>query len=222
MRDDKEEARKLRKEEKSYREISEELGVPKSTLSDWLRDKEWSQEIKENLDKEADDNRKNHLIKYSKKRAKEAAQKREKDKQEAAEEINKISEEGLKLIGISLYWAEGGKTSKNEFNFSNSDPKMIRVMMKFLRKIAKVPEEEIQAKIHLYPDTDQQAAIKHWQKVTDLPEENFPPPQVQVSRASKGKRNTNTLPYGTLHIRIYDTELISKMKGWIQGLIKQT
>ncbi|MEF8846933.1 MAG: helix-turn-helix domain-containing protein [Candidatus Paceibacterota bacterium] len=222
MHDDKKEAIRLRKEEKSYREISSKLGVSKSTLSDWLADKKWSQKIKKKLIKkskeEADHS---HLKHYSKKRSKEAARKREKDKARAADDINEITKENLKLIGTALYWAEGGKKSNNEFNFSNSDPKMIKVMMKFLREIVEIPDDEIQAKIHLYPDTNQESAIQYWKKVTDLPEENFPSPQTQISRSSKKKRS-NRLPNGTLHLRIYNTELVSKIKGWIRGIINQS
>lgn len=42
MRQDKETAKNLRKLGKSYREIEEELGIPRSTLSDWFGSEEWS------------------------------------------------------------------------------------------------------------------------------------------------------------------------------------
>ena len=49
MRDDKHIAIKLRKQEKSYSKISKELSVPKSTLSAWFSDINWSKSIKSNL-----------------------------------------------------------------------------------------------------------------------------------------------------------------------------
>ena len=51
MRNDKKEAIQLRTEGKSYNEIKKMLGVPKSTLSDWLHNIQWSKVVKNNLSK---------------------------------------------------------------------------------------------------------------------------------------------------------------------------
>jgi transposase-like protein len=42
-------AKELRKKGKSYSEISKQMGVPKSTLSYWFSDKNWSRDVKGRL-----------------------------------------------------------------------------------------------------------------------------------------------------------------------------
>ena len=56
MRNDRHLAIKLRKKGMSYNKIVEELGIPKSTMVYWFRDKAWSKKIKKRL------NEKNNFI----------------------------------------------------------------------------------------------------------------------------------------------------------------
>ena len=51
MRNDKHLALKLRKLGKSYNKISNELDIPKSTLCSWFSKIDWSQSVKEELNK---------------------------------------------------------------------------------------------------------------------------------------------------------------------------
>jgi len=53
MRTEKQEASNLRKNGKSYKEIYDTLGIPKSTLSDWFRNEDWSKKITKYLNKES-------------------------------------------------------------------------------------------------------------------------------------------------------------------------
>lgn len=218
MRNDQHLAIKLRKKKKSYNEISKLLGIPKSTLHYWFRGKTWSEKIKKDLIRKAQKSTQNNLIAYRKIRAQEAARIREQYKKKASKEIKRLSKKNLKLIGSSLYWAEGANKNRNSLRFSNSDPFMIKIMMKFFREICNVPNEKIKARIHLYPGMSQKGATSYWRKITVLHRENFLKTQTQVSRASKGKRQKNTLPHGTLHLSVNSTELTCKVKGWIRGI----
>jgi len=225
MRDDQHLAIKLRKKKKSYNEISELLKIPKSTLHYWFKGKPWSEKIKKDLTKKLQKSARNRLIAYSRIHAQEAAKKREEYKEKAfkefSKEIKRLSQRDLKLIGLALYWAEGANKNRNSLRFCNSDPLMIKIMMKFFREICNVPNEKIKARIHLYPKMSQKGATSYWRKITALPMKNFLKIQTQVSRASKGKRRKNTLPYGTLHLSVNSTELTSNVKGWIQGITNQ-
>ena len=58
---------KLRRQGKSYSKISKELGVPKSTLSDWFSDIDWSKSIKADLTKKANYIARKRLRAYNKK-----------------------------------------------------------------------------------------------------------------------------------------------------------
>lgn len=218
----------LRKKGKTYGEIEKILKLPKSTVAWWLRGVKIPESLrKQILERSRKKWRKNIVAYnnvYSKIRSEEAAKIREgykeKAKEEISKEIKKLSLRDLKLIGVALFWAEGDKKNRHLARVSNSDPFIILAIMRFFREICKVPEEKIKAKIHLYPQTNVQQATRYWSKITRLPSIQFTKPQTQISKASKRKRDPNTLPYGTLHLYISNTELKCKILGWIEGISK--
>lgn len=211
----------LRKKGKSYNEICKLSGIPKSTLSSWLKNLPLSKVVKKNKINLAKLIWSKNIIKYNKQRSKLYQVKVKKILNKYSKEIPKINNQALFWIGLSLFWAEGGKREKWALKFVNSDAKMIQIMMKFFRKICKIPDEKIKLRIHLYPNMDEEKTKKYWSQIAKLPLKNFYSSQTQISKSSKNKRAPNRLPYGTLHMSICDANLVKKMKGWNLGLIKQ-
>ena len=215
----------LRKKGKTYGEIEKILNLPKSTVAWWLRNIKISKALqKQILERSREKWRKNITAYnriYSKVRSAEAARVRKRFQEKASREIKRVSKKDLKFIGTALYWTEGNLKNRNRLHFSNSNPLIIKTIMKFFREICNIPEEKIRARIHLYPGINERKATNYWVKITNLPRQNFHPPQIQVSRASKGKRPRNTLPYGTLHLTINNTKLTCRVKGWIQGITEK-
>jgi len=215
----------FRKRGKTYSEIAKILNLPKSTVAWWSKKAKISKSLqKQILERSKEKWRKNitaYNKVYAKIRSQEAARIREKYKEKATKEIKDLSKKDLKLIGTALYWAEGGKENRNSLWFSNSDPLMIKTMMKFFREICKIPDEKIKAKIHLYPQINPKKATYYWSKITGLSSAQFTKPQIQISKASKKKRSVYRLPYGTLHLGIHNTEITCKVKGWIKGITEK-
>ena len=212
----------LRKQGKTYGEIEKILKLPKSTVGWWLRgikmpktiEKQTLERCRKKWRKNINDyNRINGKI-----RSEIAAKIREGYKEKAAKEIKSVSKNNLKFIGSALYWAEGGTKNRHCLRFANSNPKIIKVIIKFFREICNIQDEKIKARIHLYPSIDQQKATTYWKTITGLSKNNFHPPQTQISRSSKRKRPRNTLPYGTLHLTVCSTQLACQVKGWIKGI----
>ena len=144
----------------------------------------------------------------------------------AISQINSLSKRELLLVGTALYWAEGYKNKKEipgnqHIQFVNSDPYMITLFLRFLREILQVPEEKFYVSIRIHPNINEQSTIKFWSKVTNVPKERFHT-EHQISRLSRGKRPRNSLPYGTLDIKVCNRQKFQQIKGWIEGLIKQT
>jgi transposase-like protein len=206
----------LRKLGKSYSEIRKIYSIPKSTLSDWLKEIKMDPKIKTELETRTYEK----LKEEAKKKMEKALKVRQTTENQSKMEIKEITNKELKLIGTALFWAEGSKRERQHLRFANSDPELIKVFLKFCRKVCKIPEEKIKARIHLYPGMDVQKAMKFWSEVTGIPPENFYKPQVQVSRASKRKRGKK-LPFGTLHLVCGNTETFCKVKGWIQGICEK-
>lgn len=211
-------ARTLRIQGHSLREIVAKIKCAKSSISEWVRDISLTVEQIERLKSNQDKGRAkaaNHPNS-----PKQVWNNLRKDIAETAvKEISvKYSKYALKIIGSALYWAEGSKSSINMVSFSNSDPKMIALMMKFFRNICGVPEKKFRGAVNIHPHLDKEKAVKFWSKISGIPVKQFHKTQIAVSKASKHKRDT--LPLGTFRIVISDVRLQSKIKGWIQGLGK--
>jgi len=215
----KETAIHLREKGKTCGEITSILDVPKSTIWCWIKDLSLSKEIKKQiLDKTREKCRKNILAYNKNVRPVEAAKIRDAWTEKARKEIMVISDKNLKLIGAAIYWAEGNTKNRNRIQFSNSNPLLVKVAIKFFREICKVKDDRICARVHIYPGLDYKKTLNFWSRITNLPKGRFYTPQIQISRASKRVMARNTLPHGTLHLTICSTELSSIVKGWIQGI----
>ncbi len=216
----------LRKKGKTYGEIEKALKVPKSTIAWWLKDvkipKTTQDKILEKSRKKWKKNITSYNKIYAKLRSQEAKEKREKIENETSKEIKNLSKKDIQLIGCALYWAEGNKKNKWNLRFANSDPAIIKIIMRFFQEICALPKEKIKARIHLYPEINHLKALNYWKKITSLPGNNFQKSQIQISKASKGKRPRNTLPYGTLHLTAGNTKITCKVKGWIKGISNKT
>lgn len=215
---EKEKARVLRKQGKSINQIVEEAGLSKASVSEWVRDIILTNDQKSNLSQRGrsfesiEKRRLNRLTNESAKRQIVI------DK--AKEDFTSISVEQLKLIGIILYLGEGGKTERGIARVSNSDPLVIKMMMRFFREICKVPEEKFRGHIHTFAHADVDKTEKYWSKITGIRMSQFHKTYIKASSASLQKRYT--LPFGTMSINVCDTKLFLTIKGWIEKVQELT
>lgn len=213
-KDKKIKARLLRQSGFSISEIKDKLSVSKSSVSIWVRDVKLDQNQLNKISEKM-----SGRIVVEKRRTTRLA--RELVKRQiiidlAKKQINKITLRELWLIGVMLYWAEGGKTQRSLVRFSNGDPEMIKIMMKFFRKICKVPEDKFRCYLHIHPHLDHILAEKYWSKITKVNLKQFFKTYHKMNVASKNKKDN--LPMGTLDVYICDTQLFLKIKGWAQGI----
>lgn len=216
MRKDKQETIQLRRLGKSYSEIKNILGVPKSTLSDWLRTTRWSNKIKYQLTKKAQKRSTIQLRKLNRIYRKNLERIYQEARIEAGEEFRKFKFHPLFIAGVSIYWGEGDKTTKHNIRISNTDPLMIRLFIKFLREVCGVPEERIRANVLLYPDLDQNKCKRFWVGKTGLSDKNF-----NKSVVIQGRHKTRRLPYGVCNINTSSSYLKQKMFVWLTLLPKE-
>jgi len=220
VREEKSVAIQMRKEGKSYREINRLLNVPMRTLFSWFKGIKLSSEARRRIRDDARRIWSQNILNYNRKRIFIINKSKEEFKNKISKEIGDITERELMLIGVALYWAEGSKKEKWTINFSNSDPQIIRLMMLFFRRICKVKEDKFRAWIQIHPNISEGKAKNFWSKVTRIPPIQFNKTQINVSRSSKLRRNRDALPFGTVHVRISDVNLLNRIKGWILGLSK--
>lgn len=210
-----------RKKGYSYSIISKKLKLSKSTLSDWLKEIPFKPN-KETMNRIDLARLKSIQTRHDKKiadikNAKEIAKK----------ELGKITKRDLWLLGIGLYWGEGDKSSSEGVKIMNSDPLMIKMMIKWFKEICKLNYNNFRAAVHIYPDNDIKEAIEYWSKITKIPKSQFGKTQIDI-RKNKSKKKKNKLPYGTIKITIksnrkkeFGVFLNRRIIGWIEALKNQ-
>ena len=212
MRKDKEQAFKLRHQNKSYKQISRELDIPLGTLCGWFQDKPWSQDIRDKLGQEASlafPEKLRRIVAANKERWKEL---HKTYRQEAVKEFSKLKEDPLFLAGIMLYWGEGEKQQKSsQVRLANSEPEMIKIFNLFLTRVLKIPPEKISAWLLLYPDLVDSVQKNFWSKTTGIPIEQF-----KKSIYIKGRHPTKRLSYGVCTIFISSRALKERILKWLE------
>jgi hypothetical protein len=220
----KEKAILLRSRGKSYGEIMKILGIlSKGTLNYWFRDLKLNDIAKKRLKRITDQTKKKNLIGFNKRRTKAILKENKSIYKESERLIGRLSKRELLLIGVSLYWGEGVNKALVKgyqlVTFVNSDPNMVIVFIKFLREILCVEDNKIKPGIIIHPNVDANDAVIFWSHLTGLPKEQFWV-SVAVSKASKHKRPSHSLVYGTIHLRVNNRRLFCMIRGYISGISK--
>lgn len=213
MRNDKEKATFLRHSGKSYRQIQEEMSVPRSTLSAWFGGQDWSQKIRARLSADQ--------LKASAVRMRELDRVRganlkmiyEEARSEAREEFEKLKYHPLFVSGLMLYWGEGTKNPRTPAKIANTDPVLLSLYMLFLTGICRVPIAKIKAHVLIYPDLDEKTCRAYWSKKTGIPWTNF-----TKSVTIKGRHPSRRLNWGVCIIHVSSLYFKQKMLEWLRIL----
>ncbi len=179
-------AKKLRIDGLSYKEISDKLGVAKSTLFSWIS------EIKNPgfLTKE---DQLLHLEKIRKLAAKVNRSKKESRikeidrivKKEVSSYVLFNNQEYLKSLLSMLYWAEGTKTG-GAVIFANTDPNLALLFITLLRKCFPIDESKFRIRLHLHYYHKNASIRKYWASILKVPESQFG--KIHLKRRSKNKK----------------------------------
>ncbi|TSC91286.1 MAG: Resolvase helix-turn-helix protein [Parcubacteria group bacterium Gr01-1014_2] len=215
----------LRLEGKTYGEIRNTFGIPKSTLSVWFSKLKVSKKAQRIIESKRG-NGYLKLIEFNKIRTLNIKEENERIRKDYESKINNLSNRELMILGAALYWGEGYKNFNIKRNgtypyicFGNSDPQMIAAFIEFLKRILGISKEKIKGQVMIYPNLNPKKSVDYWQSITKIPKENFRY-QVALSRASQRKRPKHLLPYGTLQLRVSRRQEFFKIKGLIDGIIK--
>ena len=212
-------AKELRaKDGLSVREIARIIGASRSSVSLWVRGVVLSDPQKEELRKH------NPASKdFYKKRstiASSALSKKYKDLrigyQESGRELSiQYNSDPLYVAGCMLYWAEGGKTQRNVFSFTNMDIEMHKFFLRFLRKFFNIQNKDICCHIrtHYLSDKTQDEIGSFWK--TELGLDNLQNIYFSIEKRIPKQPRVN-YGYGILQIRVNSTELVQTIFGSIK------
>lgn len=220
---EKEIAIKLRRLGKTYLEILRVVHVAKSTLAIWLKEVGLSVPEKQTF---------SEIKRMASLRGGQAKKKQRLERQnfiisKSKSEILSISERELFLTGIILYWAEGTKEKEHhpgsQLQFSNMDPKMIRIFLIWLLKTCKIDKNMIVFNIFLHKTHKKRVEEikRHWSRITNFPVSNFNTIYWKKNKNKTKRKNTKENYYGVLKIKVRKSSvLVRKIAGWVDGIFE--
>ena len=222
---EKEKAIALRKEGKTYSDILRAIPVAKSTLSIWLRSVGMAKAQKQIFTKA----KRLASLRGGQAKKKQRIEKQEKIFFEAKSEIKNLSIKDFFLIGVVLYWAEGTKEKQyrpgSPTAFSNMDPKMIILFLKWLDEICKIPNNMILFEIMIHASHKERIdeVRQFWSKTTGFSVDNFSKVYLKNNKIKKtNRKNTGEKYHGVLKIMVRrSSNLVRKIAGWSDGIFEK-
>lgn len=217
MRNDKHLAIGLRRKGRSYKQIENELGIARSTLSGWFSDLEWSNGIKADLTRRANYINHNRFRKVVRERTAMWEKWREQARQEARDQYPGFKNNPLFVAGIMLYWGEGDSKLENcQVILSNTNENIIRLFASFLRQFCLVMNERLRGEMILYADLNEEICASYWTKASGIPIAQFHKTQFIV-----GRHPTRRLSYGVFQVRLGSRQIKEKIAVWIDLFQKE-
>jgi AcrR family transcriptional regulator len=202
-----EKARKLRVEKHlSIDEIAARLALPRTTVYYWLRDmplgrpRRWSAGQRRGT--------RNMQRKYALRRAAAYLQGRI--------EFADLIEDPTFRDFLCLYMAEGSKRSRNTVAVCNSDPRIVVLCAKWIRRFT---HNALRYSIQYHADQDLEELRRFW--AAKLAVE---PDDIRFQRKSNSGRLTGRMwrsKYGVLTVSAGDTLLRARLEGWMHSLQDQ-
>ena len=221
---EREKAIELRKQGLSYNEIRQQVVVSKSSLAAWLHAIGLAKHQRQRLTEKK---------KLSLQRGWKAWHDVRINKtstliREAKNEIGSISSRELWLLGVMLYWAEGSKQKPHNVSqgliFSNGDPLMIKLFLRWLREIIRVKDAEMVIELYIHESCKPRisAVYQYW---NDVLKNKFASIRTYYKRNKirSIRRNNGENYYGVIRIRVRkSTDLNRRITGWIQGVCENS
>lgn len=213
-RDIREQARELRKQGYSIRDITTELGVSKGSVSLWVRDIELTPEQQQTLKEQ----QYRHAIAHKGAQANRriGVERRLAYQEQGRERIRNHPRE-LFIVGCMLYWAEGAKVKRNVVHFANSDPHMLLLFIKFLRQEFQITDEQFKLQIHCHTKIQEEVLRieNYWVNLLALTRVNLI--KTYFKKGSDSRRNI--LINGVCTLYVTKSEIVQQIFGAIQEYV---
>ncbi|MDO8514908.1 MAG: hypothetical protein Q7S14_00260 [bacterium] len=139
-------------------------------------------------------------------------------------DIGAISQRDLLLIGTTIYWAEGAKQKEGVnvsqcVDFSNSDPNMVLIFIKWLKECCNVSENELKFAlcIHKSKDLDINNEMKWWKSYLGIDRNLLI--KIRYKKDNFGTRRHFMDYHGQFIVKVCkSTKLNRRISGWVYGI----
>ena len=197
----------------TYTEIQKKLRkrIPKGTLSSWFRQVELPSFY-------ADKIKRLNLNVLSLARPKALATNRQRrrlylnDMYERNQPLLKALQRNdvSKLFLAALYLGEGAKKNKGSLTFANSDPGIVDVFLRLLRRVYPVNESRFRCTVLCRADQNPDQLGAFWSRITQIPLEQFY--EARIAPRTRGKIKMNKNYKGVCRIDFFCAQVYDELR----------
>lgn len=195
-------AEQIRRHEKlSLDEIAERLALPRTTVYYWISGIPLGRARREN------GHPGNVGMQAKHRRIRERAY------ELGRREFRDLAEDATFRDFVVLYIAEGYKRNRNRVSISNSDPAVLWVAVRQIRRFSK---REVGCSLQFHADQDPEQLRDFWSQQLAVD-----PGRISLQRKSNSSRLAQRkwrCRYGVLSVGVNDTSLRARLQGWIDSL----
>ncbi|MEU6068475.1 hypothetical protein ABZ864_29465 [Streptomyces sp. NPDC047082] len=210
-------ARELRLQGWTYDRIEAELGCSRSSVSLWVRDlPKPERRAPEEQAKLAARRRWEHELAVR-------DEERQRTKAAALAAVGKLSDRELFLLGVGLYWAEGGKDKpyarRETVTFINSDPDMIHVFLAWLDLLG-IERERLRFSAMIHETADIAGAEQYWADLVGADRTSFNKTTLKRHNPKTVRKNVGDAYRGCLVVKVLKgADLYRRIEGSWYGIV---
>ncbi|MEO8637513.1 MAG: hypothetical protein ABI430_01270 [Candidatus Taylorbacteria bacterium] len=213
-------AQKLRREGLSIQDIATEIKVSKSTIGYWCRDIVLSKQQLLYIQEKQKKAGMKAILKFLEKKRAERLKKVEQLTTQGKKEIGQLTKKEFFFIGLALYWGEGYKRGNDEVGFTNSNPFMIKLIIKWFQTFYEVAIQDFILRISINNIHSKRVAevMHYWSDLIKIPTAQFTKPSLIKTQSKKRYSNENE-HFGTLRVKVRrGADIHCKILGSLSGL----
>lgn len=200
----------------TYTEIARICAVSRGTVSNWLKNEAFSQEVARDTMRKATIENTKRLALINKARTTERKNQYAAIKKSAVTEYQHYHTSPLFMAGLALYLSHGDQTDQHVIRFTTSKSDLHRIFIKFALAYLGVELPSVHIWLTLYPNHDEVCNMKHWISKTGLNASHFYKNQVIEARSTR-----KTLHFGVGNTIIGSTLLKRKLEKWLELATKE-
>ncbi|GIG66010.1 hypothetical protein [Phytomonospora endophytica] len=206
--DQREAARELRRQGKTYNEIVAELGCSKSSVSLWVRDIEVVRKVHPSWSADA---RAKREAGAALRRARKVAE-RVAARADPVLELLPCDDRDALISGAIAYWCEGRKwkewmATPPAVAFINSDPALVRLFLRFL-KVAPVSFGAFRYRLHIHENASEAEAHAHWARELSIDVADFGKTTWKRHNPKTVRKNTGAGYFGCLSVTVLRSQAL--------------
>ena len=151
----------------------------------------------------------------------------QKIREQSLKDITHITKRELWLIGVALYWAEGSKEKEcrlgSGVKFGNTDPRMIKIFIKWLVEICSISKDQIGIEIMIHENSVNRVDTvkKYWADATGFPIEKINRIYFKKTHIKTNRKNIGNLYYRGVRVTVKaSSSLLRQITGWTEAIVQ--